>query len=149
MRFRNLTTGPVTETNLDFMGAYNATFSPNGQSFAVASTFGYARVWDTDSWRELATLTGFLSGVDSVAFSPNGQRLAVGSGKQQALTLWDTASWQNVLTLEGQGAGFYTTGFSPDGNAIGSLNVDGNLQIWRAPSWAEIEAAEPAVARRP
>jgi WD40 repeat protein len=149
MRFRDLITGQVTETNLDFMGVYNATFSPDGRSFAAASTFGYARVWDARSWRELATLTGFLSGVDSVAFSPDVQRLAAGSGKQQALTLWDTASWQNVLTLEGQGAGFYATAFSPDGNAVGSLNSDGNLQLWRAPSWAEIGAAEPASARQP
>ena len=149
MRFRDLTTGEITETNLEFLGVYAATFSSNGQSFAVASTYGYARVWDTKGWRESATLSGFLSGVDSVAFSPDGQRLAVGSGKQLALTLWDTASWQNVLTLAGQGAGFNNTDFSPDGNVIGSLNSDGNLQLWRAPSWAEIGAAEPASARRP
>ena len=149
LRSRNLTTGQTMETNLDFQGVYNAAFSSDDKSFAVASTYGYARVWDTASWRELATLTGFLSGVDSVAFSPDGQRLAGGSGKQQALILWDTASWQNVLTLAGQGAGFYKTAFSPDGNTVGSLNVDGNLQIWRAPSWAEIGAVEPASARRP
>jgi WD40 repeat protein/tRNA A-37 threonylcarbamoyl transferase component Bud32 len=149
MRFRDLTTGQVTETNLDFMGVYHAAFSPDGRSFAVASTFGYARVWDVNSWRELATLKGFLSAANSTVFSPDGRRLAVGSGKQQALTLWDAASWQNVLTLEGQGAGFFNTDFSPDGNAVGSLNVDGNLQIWRAPSWAEIGADEPASARSP
>ena len=143
MRFRDLTTGQFTETNLDFHGVYAAAVSPTGRSFAVASTYGYARAWDTASWREEATLNGFLNGVNSVAFSPDGQRLAAGSGKQQALSLWDTVSWQNVLTLEGQGAGFNKTAFSPDGNAIGSLNVDGNLHIWRAPSWAEIDTAEP------
>jgi eukaryotic-like serine/threonine-protein kinase len=149
MQLRDLTTGQIIETNLDFLGVYAATFSPSGQSFAVASTYGYARVWETKGWRELATLSGFLSGVDSLAFSPDAQRLAVGSGKQLALTLWDTASWQNVLTLAGQGAGFNNTDFSPDGNAVGSLNSDGNLQLWRAPSWAEIGAVEPAAARRP
>jgi WD40 repeat protein/serine/threonine protein kinase len=142
MRFRNMTTGQITETNLDFQGVYNAAFSPNGNSFAVASTFGYARVWDAATWRELATLSGFLSGVNSVAFSPDAQRLAAGSGKQQALSLWDTASWQSVLTLEGQGAGFFNTSFSPDGNVVGSVNVDGNLYLWRAPSWTEIAATE-------
>jgi hypothetical protein len=55
------------------------------------------------------------------------------------------ANCQNVLTLEGQGAGFDSTDFSTDGNAINPLNSDGNLQIWRVPSWAEIGAAGPAV----
>ena len=149
IRSRDLTTGQVTETNLDFLGVYAATFSPPGQSFAVASTYGYARIWDTAPWREVATLSGFLSAVNSVAFSPDGRRLATGSGKQQALSLWDTSSWQNVLNLEGQGAGFFSTAFSPDGNAIGSLNSDGNLQIWRAPSWAEINASDPGSAQLP
>jgi WD40 repeat protein len=142
MQFWHLNIGGVSETNLNFLGAYAAAFSPNGRSFAVASTYGYARVWDSGSWRELATLGGFLSGVDSVAFSPDGLRLATGSGKQQALSLWDTTSWQNVLTLEGQGAGFVHSSFSPDGNALGSLNSDGDLHLWRAPSWAAINAAE-------
>jgi WD40 repeat protein len=77
-----------------------------------------------------------------VVFSPDDQRLATGSGKQQALSLWDTTSWQNVFTLPGQGAGFFSTDFSRDGNVIASINADHNLQIWHAPSWAEIEQAE-------
>jgi hypothetical protein len=32
--------------------------------------------------------------------------------------------------------------FSPDGDAIGWLNLTGDLYLWRAPSWAEIGAAE-------
>jgi hypothetical protein len=46
------------------------------------------------------------------------------------------------LGYEGQG---YTEGdmaFSPDGDAIGWLNMTGDLYLWRAPSWAEIGAAE-------
>jgi hypothetical protein len=48
-------------------------------------------------------------------------------------------------------AEFGPTAFSPDGNAIGTLSGDGFLQIWRAPSLAEIntaEAKESAVALR-
>ena len=146
--FKNLATGQLVETNLNFLGASAATFSPDSQNFAVASTYGYARVWDAKSWQVKATLSGFLSAVSSVAYSPDGQRLATGAGKQQALSLWDTASWQNVLTLDGQGAGFSCL-FSPDGNVIGAVNVDGTLHLWRAPSGAEIKAADPASAQQP
>jgi hypothetical protein len=51
-------------------------------------------------------------------------------------------SWQELLTLEGAGSLFGLTAFSPDGNAIGTLSNDGILNLWRAPSRAEINAAE-------
>jgi hypothetical protein len=39
--------------------------------------------------------------------------------------------------------------FSPDGNVLGSLSLSEVLHLWRAPSWAEIEAAETAEAKTP
>ena len=54
---------------------------------------------------------------------------------------------QELLTLEGEGSLFYRTAFSPDGNVLGSMNWSGVLHLWRAPSWAEIEAAEKAEAK--
>jgi hypothetical protein len=56
--------------------------------------------------------------------------------------LWDMDSWQELLTLEGAGSLFGLTAFSPDGNVIGTRSTDGILNLWRAPSWAEINAAE-------
>jgi WD40 repeat protein len=139
---RNLADKSSHRLNLDILEFSGATFSPDGRLFAVASGLGHARVWDAVTWREAATLRGYLLGVASVAFSPDGKRLATGSDKQEALRLWDTESWQDVLTLEGQGDLFFSTSFSPDGNTIGSLDYFGILHLWRAPSWAEIKAAE-------
>jgi hypothetical protein len=55
--------------------------------------------------------------------------------------VWDTESWRGVFTLQGHGSQFLLTESSPDGNVIGALSGDGNLKLWRAPSWATIEAA--------
>jgi WD40 repeat protein len=90
----------------------------------------------------VATLGGFLKGVHSVGFSMDGKRLATGSGDQEAVKLWDTESWQDVFTLEGQGTGYIGVGFSPDGNTLVWGNQTGVLQLWRAPTWEEINAAE-------
>jgi WD40 repeat protein len=144
----DLTGEGSVKTNLDFQEISGAAFSPDGKLFAVASSMGYARVWETNTWREVATLRGYLLGVNSVAFTGDGKRLVAGGCGKEALRLWDTESWQDVLTLEGQGSGFTSMAISPDGNAIGAMNTAGNaggaMHIWRAPSWEEINAAEAA-----
>ena len=140
---RNLPGHSTTNLPLDALDGWRVTFSPNGERVAVASALGYARVWRTESWREEATLRGFLKAVCSVAFSPDGQRLATGgSSPDDTVKLWDVDSWQELLTVDGTGFLFFHTAFSPDGNALGTLSGHGFLQVWQAPSWEEINAAE-------
>ncbi len=143
MILQNLADESSVKVYLDLLEAPRANFSPDGKLFAAASGLGYARVWDTTTWREVATLRGFLNAVFSVTFSPDGRRLATGgSNPDDTVKLWDVDSWQDVFTLEGTGSLFRGTAFSPDGNVIGTLSSDGFLNLWHAPSWAEINAAE-------
>ncbi len=140
---RNLPEHSSTNLPLDALEGWTIAFSPDGQRLAVSSALGYARVWRTATWREEATLRGFLNAVNSAVFSPDGKRLATGgSNPDDALKLWDVDSWQELLTLEGAGSLFSITAFSPDGNAIGTRSDDGILHVWPAPSWEEINAAE-------
>jgi WD40 repeat protein len=76
--FEDLVAEGSVKTNLDVQEISGATFSPGGKLFAVASSMGYARVWETATWREVATLRGYLLGVNSVAFSGDGKRLVAG-----------------------------------------------------------------------
>jgi WD40 repeat protein len=140
---RNLADENTGTLPLDVLEASDTAFSPDGKFFAAASELSYARVWDAKTWKEVATLRGFLLGTHSVAFSPDGTRLVTGNGAGvEALKLWDTDSWQDVITLQGSGSVFYEPLFSTDGNSVGALNDAGILHVWRAPSWAEINAAE-------
>jgi WD40 repeat protein len=141
---RNLSDHSATNLALDVLEGSFVAFSSDGTRLAIASYSGYARVWDKASWREEATLRGFLNAVGSVAFSPDGKRLATGGNTpDEAVKLWDVDSWQDVLTLRGGGSMFSLTAFSPDGNAIGTMSSnEGILSVWRAPSWEEIQATE-------
>ena len=137
---RNLADESQTKLDLDALEIDTGSYSPDGKLFAIASSLGYARVWDTATWQPV-TLRGFLQGVHGMGFSKDGRRLATGSDENEAVKLWDTESWQEVLTLGGQGTGFGGVRFSPDGNTIAWGNTT-TLYLWRAPSWAEINAAE-------
>ncbi|HVV00082.1 MAG TPA: serine/threonine-protein kinase [Verrucomicrobiae bacterium] len=141
---RNLTDKKDITLPVDVSEGYGIAFSPAGEHLAIASALGFARIWDTKAWHELTTLRGFMLGVHSVAFSHDGKRLATGSSGSVALKLWDTESWQEVLTLRGAGSEFFETAFSADGSSLGTMDDSGVLMLWRAPSWAEIDAAENA-----
>lgn len=117
-------------------------FTPDGQFLLSGSEDATAKLWDlaTGEGRDL-TRSHFLA-VHSVAFSPDAGRLLTGSGGREAVKLWDTATLQEVCTLEGEGTLFRGLQCSADGNLIAAISCEGLAHIWRAPSWAVIEAAE-------
>ncbi len=59
--------------------------------------------------------------------------------------LWDTQSYERVLTLPAKTNVLSPIAFSEDGNVLAGKEAPGStLHFWRAPTWAEIEAAERA-----
>jgi len=144
---RDVASGRETPRKLDISETCvdGATFSPDGKTFAAASESGYTRVWETATWQTIETLRGVLLNGRSVGFSSDGTRLATGGGGQEALILWDTVTYKDLLTLSAQGSrfGFFgQNGFSLDGNALASMNQQGVLHLWRAPSFEQIETWE-------
>lgn len=134
--------GTRTQLNLKFRMPGDVAFSPDGKLVAAACKFGFARIWDTQDWKETATFANFLKGVHSVAWSPDNLRLAVASGDKEAIKLWDVTSGEELLTLPGPGGLLSHTIFSPDGNTLSSKDDRGLLHLWRARSWEEIKTAE-------
>jgi len=116
--------------------------SPDGQLLATVGADSEVKLWSVATHAPVGVLRGLLLGAQSVAFSPDGDRLASGSTESEAVKLWDLATQQEVVTLAGSGSLFVFTRFSPDGNVIVSINDVRQVHFWRAPSWAEIEAAE-------
>jgi len=140
---RDLQKHTSTNLPLDALEGWTVAFSADGKALVISSALGYARVWDTATWREEATLRGFLNAVDQAVFSPDLQRLVTsGSNPDDAVKLWSGDARQEVLTLEGAGNQMNLTAVSPDSNVIGVMSGDGILSLWRAPSWAEIHAVE-------
>jgi WD40 repeat protein len=144
---KNQRTDQVRQLKLDGSRINDGAFSPDNSLFAISSNVGYVKLWETSSFTEVGQLKGFLLGVHSVTFSPDGTRLATGSGGFEAIKLWDVRSRRELLNLEGQGSLFNRIQFSSCGDSLGSGSARGPVHIWRAPSWEEIEAAEPEAGR--
>jgi WD40 repeat protein len=139
---REITTGREKRPTLEIQMPRGSSISPDGQFLAVASQLGYVRLWEMATLRPVATFGGFLIGATSAAFSPDSTRLMAGGDADEAIKLWDVDSRQELITLEARSDNFFTAKFSPDGNVLGSMSGGGLLHLWRAPSWAEIAAAE-------
>jgi eukaryotic-like serine/threonine-protein kinase len=143
---RELASGREQSLPLEIQDPRDSSISPDGKYVAIASQLGYIRLWDLATLQPAATLGSFLIGAQSVSFSPDGTRLVAGGDGDEAIKIWDVDSRQELLNLEAPTDVFWTPKFSPDGNVLGSLQQYGLLHLWRAPSWAEIEAAEKAQA---
>jgi WD40 repeat protein len=140
---RDLQNHSSTNLPLDALEGWTVDFSADGTALVISSALGYARVWNTATWQEQATLRGFLNAVDCAVFSPDNKRLLTsGSHPDDEVKLWSGDVHQELLTLEGAGNNFNHSAFSPDSNIIGAMSSEGILSLWRAPSWEEINAAE-------
>lgn len=120
---------------------YDLRFSPDGRMLVSAGGDGSVRLWDVVGRRQLAVLRGHSPW--GAAFAPDGRRLATGGASaRDAVKLWDIATHRELLTLPAEGKLFLEVNFSPDGNTLWASSFSGAAHLWRAPSWAEIEAAE-------
>jgi WD40 repeat protein len=127
----------------------SAALSPDGALLAGGSSFGTTTLWNTSDGAPVEVLKGHLmGGVHSVAFSPDGKRLFTASGGDETMKIWDMVTRQEVATLPGTSRIFETTRISEDGNTVASMNWGGELNVWHAPDFEEIEAVEREFAER-
>jgi WD40 repeat protein len=124
---------------------FSVAFAPDGRHLA-AVVQGAAQVWEAGTYREVAVLQPYANLVVGVVFSPDSRRLVTGmfrgGAAKDKLAFWDYVSQRDLLSLRGQGSGVMRPEFSPDGNTLMATSWEGIVELWHAPSWEEIEAAE-------
>ena len=109
-------------------GINDIQYSPEGTRLAVASDIGIW-IYDANTGKELALLTGHTYKVSSVAFSPDGKTLASGS-QNGTIYLWDITAGKRKETLTGHTYRIASVAFSPDGKTLASGSMD--IRLWDA-----------------
>lgn len=96
--------------------------SPNGSRLATASDHGTAKIWDTQTARELSTLRGHRTRVEEVRYSPDGRTLLTTSREAGApfreVKLWDAQTGKERPSIQLGVPPIYDMLFSPDGKYL-------------------------------
>jgi WD40 repeat protein len=97
-------------------------------------------VWEAATGRELLTLEGHRSCVESVAWSPDGQRLATGSVDNTA-KVWEAATGRELLTFFDHQDRITSVAWSPDGKRLATGSWDQTAKAWAATTRSTASAA--------
>ena len=97
-----------------------------------------ARIWDAETYQQIAVLKGHEDAVSSAEFSPDGKRIVTASGDKTA-RIWDAETYQQIAVLKGHEDAVSSAAFSPDGKRIVTASAD-TAKIWDAKTYAAISA---------
>ena len=109
-------------------------YSPDGNTVAVASVDSKLRLWDTQTTQLKATLTGHTAAINFVAYSSDGKIIATAGGwKDYTIRLWDAVTGETKSVLTGY-TPINVVAYSPNGKTIatGGDYHSNALQLWNA-----------------
>ncbi len=86
------------------------------------------RLWNWKSTKEAERLSGFPTGVDSIAFHPKRMLLAVAASK--SVQLWDVTSKRPTGPPMAHKSTVRAMSFSPDGDWLATGDFNGELRLW-------------------
>ncbi|MEH2197542.1 serine/threonine-protein kinase [Nostoc sp.] len=111
--------------------------SPDDYTLASGSDDKNIKLWDLNTQKVLATLSGHSQAVKSVAFSPDGKILATASD-DKTIKLWQVETLKEICTLVGHSHAVKSVAFSPDGQILASGSWDKTIKLWDINTGREI-----------
>jgi WD40 repeat protein/serine/threonine protein kinase len=89
------------------------------------------RLWDGETGRNVAELSGDVEFPGALAFSPDGSRLASGGVyPDNVVRLWDAATGRLIADMRGHKNTIRSVAFSPDGRRLVSASSDETAWLW-------------------
>ncbi|WP_341525448.1 serine/threonine-protein kinase [Nostoc sp. UHCC 0302] len=111
--------------------------SPDGNILASGNNDKKIRLWDLNSKKILATLSGHSQAVKSVSFSPDGKTLATASD-DKTIKLWHSKTFEEICTLFGHSHAVKSVAFHPNEQILASGSWDKTIKLWDINTGTEI-----------
>ncbi|MEV4493838.1 trypsin-like peptidase domain-containing protein [Micromonospora coxensis] len=120
---------------------FDTALSPDGTLAALAATDGSVTLWDTESHRQVAELTGTDGGLPIVEFSPDGSILGTAHSTERAehrLRLWDVRTRTLIRSLPGDALSMT---FSQDGTSLATASRnEPTIVLWEVASGRRVRS---------
>jgi WD40 repeat protein len=116
---------------------------PDGRTLASCADDGSVRVWDVKSKSRppAHVVLPVKVGPYGAPFTGDSRWLITASTNAPVI-VWDVATARELERIPALGTNNLSVALSPDGNTLLGLSWSGVADLYRAPSWAEIEANE-------
>ncbi|GAA2888011.1 hypothetical protein GCM10010517_51920 [Streptosporangium fragile] len=102
--------------------------TPDGSRVVSGGGDGTIRIWDLDTGRQRAALTGHTGTVSSVAVTPDGSRVVSGGG-DGTIRIWDLETGRQRAMRADHGGWVYSVAVTPDGSRVVS-GGHGPIWVW-------------------
>lgn len=106
-----------------------STFSPDGNTIAIADSDNTVRLWNVTTGQEILLLIGHAGTIKAMAFSPDGKTIVTASDDGTA-RLWNVQTGQELRRFVGHTAEVNGVAFSLDGRYIATVSNDGTARLW-------------------
>jgi WD40 repeat protein len=124
------------------VGINGIALDPEGVRLATTSLDETVGLWDLTTRRKLGSYGKSPLGYRAVTFSRDGRRIAAAAG-ENLVQVWDVTSRREVARFKKKER-IGTVRFAVDDRTL-LITTAGQLSVYRAPTFAEIEAAETSV----
>jgi WD40 repeat protein len=121
--------------------AHNLHFSPDDSKLIVATTDGWARVWNVADGVLHLDPFSVASEMADADFSPDGQQIA-STGDGNFVRIWDAVSGQLLQTLSGYHSNYISKVVWIDQNRLVSDDWQGGIVLWARDASRNLAAAK-------
>ncbi len=133
---------PIAELDAFEGHAYAVAFSPDGKRLLVGGFGGLIRVYDANSWDEVAQHVHHEKSTNYIAFAPDNETFAV-SSSDRTISIWRGEAEPTIL--KGHRNTVMGMSWSADGKTLVSAATDGTIRLWSP----ETPEAKPTTLKPP